>query len=307
MNYYPLNYDKINVQAGTYNPSPVKTYNNKTFAFWCRSLFQRACSTLIFELPDEWQGSVRDFFYYCLFKFGSVAVFEDDKLGKVFQPCNYAGLNFWYQPTTAVISNPQYTGNLEIGKECEIIKLSPDYIGIWDVVTYYAEKLSTLDNAINMSLINNKFAFFLAARNKAAGEALKKMLDKINRGEPAVIFDSKLINDQTDKDVPWQLWERKDLKSSYLTSDQLMDFQTILNNFDTEIGIPVLPYQKKERMVTSEAESKIIDSTSRSVVWFDTLTSSLTKVNAHYDLNISVSLRYKADDPEEGGEADGEL
>lgn len=307
MNYYPLNYDKINVQAGTYNPSPVKAYNNKTFAFWCRSLFQRACSTLIFELPDEWQGSVRDFFYYCLFKFGSVAVFEDDKLGKVFQPCNYEGMNFWYQPTKAVISNPEFTGNLEIGKECEIIKLSPDYIGIWDVVTYYAEKLSTLDNAINMSLINNKFAFFLAAKNKAAGEAIKKMLDKINRGEPAVIFDSKLINDQTDKDVPWQLWERKDLKSSYLTTDQLMDFQTILNNFDTEIGIPVLPYQKKERMVTSEAESKIIDATSRSVVWFDTLTSSLTKVNAHYDLNITVSLRYKADEPEEGGDKDGKL
>ena len=159
---------------------------------------------------------------------------------------------------------------------------------------------SVLDNAINMSLINNKFAFLLGARNKAAGEALKKMLDKINKGEPAVIYDMKLLNDPTDKDVPFQEWRRDDLKSSYLTTDQLMDFQTILNNFDTEVGIPTIPYQKKERMVTTEAESRVIDSTSRSIVWYDTLTSSIENIKALYpDLVLDVELRYKEGDQNE--------
>lgn len=305
MNYFPLNYQQINVAAGTYNPSNVKSFNNKTYAFWERSLFQRACSVVQFELPEEWQGSVKDFFYYCLFKFGYVAVFETDKLGKVFQPCTLNGYNFYYQPTEALISNPLYSDKLTIGEQCEIIKLTPDYFGIWDVISYYAEKLSTLDNAINMSLINNKFAFLIGARNKTAGEALKKMLDKVNRGEPAVIYDMKLLNDPQDKAEPWQFLERKNLKESYLTTEQLMDFQTLLNNFDTEIGIPVLPYQKKERMVVSEAESKIIDATSRSVVWFDTLSSCIGVVNKHFDMNIGVSLRYNPNKvPENGGEAD---
>ena len=305
MNYFPLNYQQINVAAGTYNPSNVKSFNNKTYAFWERSLFQRACSVVQFELPEEWQGSVKDFFYYCLFKFGYVAVFETDKLGKVFQPCTLNGYNFYYQPTEALISNPLYSDKLTIGEQCEIIKLTPDYFGIWDVISYYAEKLSTLDNAINMSLINNKFAFLIGARNKTAGEALKKMLDKVNRGEPAVIYDMKLLNDPHDKAEPWQFLERKNLKESYLTTEQLMDFQTLLNNFDTEIGIPVLPYQKKERMVVSEAESKIIDATSRSVVWFDTLSSCIGVVNKHFDMNIGVSLRYNPNKvPENGGEAD---
>ena len=305
MNYFPLNYQQINVAAGTYNPSNVKSFNNKTYAFWERSLFQRACSVLQFELPEDWQGSVKDFFYYCLFKFGYVAVFETDKLGKVFQPCTLNGYNFYYQPTEALISNPLYSDKLTIGEQCEIIKLTPDYYGIWDIISYYAEKLSTLDNAINMSLINNKFAFLIGARNKTAGEALKKMLDKVNRGEPAVIYDMKLLNDPQDKAEPWQFLERKNLKESYLTTEQLMDFQTLLNNFDTEIGIPVLPYQKKERMVVSEAESKIIDATSRSVVWFDTLSSCIGVVNKHFDMNIGVSLRYNPNKvPENGGEAD---
>lgn len=294
MQYTPLNYNQINVRAGTYNPSMVKSYNNKTFSYWERSLFQRSCSVLDFTLPDSWDGNIKDFFLYCLFKYGYVAVSKNDEFGQFFQPCTLKGYDFYYQPTDAIISNPKYTKELVIGEECELIKLTPDYMGVWDIITYFSEKLSVLDNAINMSLINNKFAFLLGARNKSAGEALKKMLDKINKGEPAVIYDMKLLNDPTDKEVPFQEWRRDNLKESYLTTDQLQDFQTIINNFDTEIGIPTIPYQKKERMVTSEAESRMIDGTSRSHVWFNTLTSSIEKVKELYpDITLDVKLRYE--------------
>lgn len=297
MRYLPLNYNQINVAAGTYTPSMVKSFNNRTFAYWERSLFQRACSVMEFDLPEDWDGSIRDFFYFCLFKYGFVAISKNDEYGYFFQPCALNGFNFYYQPVEAIISNPKMQKTLQIGKECELLKLTPDYMGIWDIICYYAEKLSVLDNAINMSLINNKFAFLLGARNKTAGEALKKMLDKINKGEPAVIYDLKLLNDPTDKEQPFQEWRRDDLKSSYLTTDQLKDFQTILNNFDTEVGIPTIPYEKKERMVTSEAESRIIDSTSRSIVWIETLLSSIDNIKDLYpDIRLDVSLRYKEDE-----------
>lgn len=296
MMYAPLNYDQINVIEGTYKPSMIKSYNNKTFAFWERSLFQRAASVLEFNLPEDWQGPVKDFFVYCLFKYGFVAISEDAAHGKYFQPCTLAGYDFYYQPTRALISNPQLQADLKIGEECELLKLTPDYMGIWDVISFYAEKLSELDSAINMSLINNKFAYLVAARNKAAAEALKKIFDKINSGEPAVFFDKELTNDRTDKAEPWQFLERKNLKESYLTTMQLQDFQTILNNFDTEVGIPTIPYQKKERMVTSEAESKIIDATSRSIIWLESLNSCIKVINSHYGLNISVKLRYNNDE-----------
>lgn len=301
--YTPLNYDQINVLAGSYNPSPVKAYNNKTFAYWERSLFQRATSVIVSELPDDWQGTVKDFFNYCLFRFGYLPVFERPEVGFTFQPAGLSGYDWYYQPTTAIVSNPLLTESLElkIGKDCELLKLTPDFIGVWDIISYYAEKLSTLDNAINMSLINNKFAFILGARNKVAGQALKKMLDKINKGEPAVIYDMKLLNDPTDKEEPFQVWERKgSLKDSYLTTEQLQDFQTIINSFDAEIGIPTIPYQKKERMVTSEADSRQNDSKARATIWIECLQSSADKVKKLYpDITLNFKLRYEQEEEDE--------
>lgn len=296
MRYMPLNYDKLNAIEGTYFPSMVKSYNNKTFAFWERSLFQRAASVVKADLPEEWVGDVRDFFYYVLFRFGYMPVFKQAAYGYTFQPATLKGYDWYYQPTSAIVSNPALDKSLEltIGTDCELLKLTPDYMGIWDIITYYAEKLSTLDNAINMSLINNKFPFILGARNKVAGQALKKMLDKINRGEPAVIYDMKLLNDQTDKVEPFMAWERKhSAKEDYLTPEQLQDMQTLLNAFDAEVGIPTIPYQKKERMVASEAESRQIDSQSRATIWIECLNSSAEKIKRLYpDITLNFELRY---------------
>jgi len=300
MRYFPLNYDQISTAAGFTSPSAVKSYNNRTFWFWARALFQRATSTMIFTLPKEWEGTVRDFFIYCLFARGYVIISKNAKFGFFFQPGTVNGYDFYYQPLEAIISNPLYQANLMIGTECELLKLTPDYYGIYDVIEYYAEKLSLLDNAINMSLINNKYAFFWAAKNKVAGTALRKMMDLVNEGEPAVVFDMKVTNDPTDKDLPFQVIDRGDLKHSYLTTDQLQDFQTIINNFDAEIGIPSLPYYKKERLVSDEAVSRRVDAQARSIVWFDTLQSSLKDVQQLYPEaeKITVKMRYDL----EGGE-----
>ena len=291
--YTPLNYQQINIGAGSYNPSMVKSYNNKTFAFWERALFQRAQSVLDFEVPKEWDGKVKDFFLYCLFKYGFLIISENEEFGQFFQPGTLSGFDFYYQPRIAIIANPLLSAELRIGEECELLKLTPDYMGVWDIIWYYAEKLSVMDNAINMSLINNKFAFFLGARNKTASNALKKMLDLVNKGEPAVVYDMKLLNDPTDKEMPFQQWQRDNLKNSYLTTDQLADFQTLLNNFDAEVGIPSIPYQKKERMVTDEATMRTFDAKARSLTWFNTLKTSIDDIKKLYpDINLDVKLHY---------------
>lgn len=294
MRYAPYNYEQISTAAGMNPPASVKSYNNKSFWFWCRALFQRATSVLVVKLPDPWEGSVRDFFMWVLFSRGYLVISKNDQFGLFFQPCTLTGFDFYYQPTTAIISNPRYQAELTIGSECEILKLTPDYFGIYDVIEYYAEKLSLLDNSINMGLINSKFAFMWAAKNKQAMGALEKMMDKINSGEPAVIADMRVLNDPTDKDIPFQIIDRGRLKESYLTTDQLQDFQTILNNFDAEIGIPSLPYYKKERLVAEEAVSRRIDAQARSIVWYDTLVSSLDDVKNLYPEaeQIQIKLRY---------------
>ena len=304
MGYRPLNYEQINNINGFLQPSMMKYCNSVTYAYWQRSLFQRAISTIDFKnLPETWKASVRDFFYWCIFAYGYVGVFDNEEFGLSFQPGRLKGFDFYYQPVEFIVANPKLkgmSGRFTIHEDCEIIKLTPDYRGIWDIISYYAMLLSALDSGINMSIVNNKFAWLLGAKTKAAAESLKKAIDKINSGEPAVILDSSLLlqQDPQSKDEPWSFLERTNLKQSYLTTDQLMDRQTLLSAFDAEIGIKSLPYNKKERLVTAEAESREQDSTARLDVWKATLDSSLELVNKMFDLNIKAELTY------EGGESD---
>ena len=294
--YVPFNYRNCNIIDGTMSPSSVKNCNNATFAYWERTLFQRASYSIVMnDLP--WSGSVKDFLFWALFRSGYVAVFDTDQFGLSFQPCTLTGFDFYYQPVKAIVSNPALQREFTIGKDCEILKLTPDYMGIWDIIYRYAAKLAMIDSAIDMSIINNKFAFAIAAGSKSGAEAVKKMYDKINSGEPIVVYDrSALLTDEeirTGKDNSVRLFERSNLKQSYLTTDQLADQKTILRQFDEEIGIPSLPYEKKERLTQYESESNVTASQSRINVWIDTLNESAGLINSMFNLNMSFESRFK--------------
>lgn len=297
MYYVPLNYESLNEIAGHYAPSMVKSYNNATFAYWERSLFQRCVSRLKTTLPDNWEGNRRDFLLYCLFKIGYVFVSKNDALGYWFNPCTLYGIDFYYQPTEAIIANPRaqeldIKQRYTLHEEGELLKFMPDYRGLFETIVYYAEKLATLDNAINMSIINNKFAFVLGAKNKATAEALKKMLDKINKGEPAVFVDKALMNDPNDGSEPWQFLQLQKLNENYITDKQLIDFQTLLNAFDAEIGINTVPYQKAERFVSAEANARMVDSQARIITAVECLKSSVKEIKKLYpDIKLDFDLR----------------
>lgn len=297
--YTPLNYDRINNLEGHIQPSMIKYCNSVTFAYWQRSLFQRAISTIKFTgLPETWEGEVKDFFYWCLFAYGYIGVFNTRNFGISFQPGKLYGFDFYYQPTEFIVANPKLNKKFTIHKQTELIRLTPDWKGIFDIVNYYAMLLSALDGGIHQSIVNSKFAWLIGAKNKAAAEALKKAFDLINSGEPAVILDKSYLleQDAASKEDPWAFLERTNIKQDYLTTDMLMDRSTLLSAFDAEIGIRSLPYNKKERLVTAEAESREQDSTARLMLWKATLDSSLELVNKMFGLNIKAEITY------EGGE-----
>ena len=300
-----LPYTQLNMLDNVFVPSTVKVRNNRAYAFWERSLFQRACSTVILNVPESWEGNIRDFLYYCLFRFGFVAVFSRDEYGTVFNPCTVYGYNLYYQPTKAVIANPAIPESLQltIGEDCELIKLTPDYLGVWDIVGYYAGKMAELDTSINVSIQNSKFSWLVGAKNKAAAETMRKAFDSIQKGNPLTVVDAKIPDDPASKESPFQYLDFGNAKDNMILPDLLQAHSDLLRGFDAEVGIPTIPYEKKERMVTSEAESRVIDSTSRSVIWYDTLRNSITEVNRMFpELNLSVELRYKPEDPGQEGE-----
>ena len=306
MFYIPLNYQTLNSLAGHYSPSMVKAYNNATYAYWERSLFQRAVSRIQTTLPEEWEGTRRDFLLYCLLKIGFVFVSKNDTLGYWFNPGSLYGIDFYYQPTEFILANPNANKvglkdtRFKLHQDGELLKFMPDYMGIFDTISYYAEKLSAMDCAINTSIINTKFSFILAGKNKATVEALKKIFDKINKGEPAIFTDKALMSDPQTGETPFQMLDIQKVKDNYITDKQLIDFQTILNSFDAEIGINTVPYQKAERFVSAEANSRQNDSQARIITAIECLKSSIKDIKKLYpDINLDFNLREEVQEDEQ--------
>lgn len=299
----PFTYTDINLTAGFYKPSTQKSYNNESFEYWARALYERAAYAIKLTLPEEWDEDLRGVFIWWLFIEGYLGIFRDPDLGLIFQPGHYYGHDAYYQPTNFIITNPYFpeesSRDLRIGEDLALIRLTPDMRGVGDIIARYAVKLANLDLSVDMSIINNRFARIMGARNMAAANTLKKILDKVNSGQPAVIYDEKLTDDRTDKAAPFQEFGIENLKNNYITDLQLRDMQTILNDFDNEIGIPTVPYQKQERMVDYEARSREFESQARVTVWIETLNGCFRKANRMFGIDLKAELR------QEGGAENG--
>ena len=294
-----------NFFSGVQAPNAVLKNDSGAYAFWLRALYQRLCSTIEFDLPENWQRA-RDYFEACLFCRGFLAVFETDDFGKVFQDATLSGYDFFYQPDDALVTNPllKTSLKLKIGKDCELIKLTNDYHGVLDIVARYAEKLALMDGATDMNILVSKFGYMLTAKNKMAAAALKMAYDKMMRNEPLVILDKSVV-EGVGEDTPFDLISRDNIKNSYLVTDLISDTKQLLDSFDTEIGIKNLGVgEKRERMISAEVESRQMDASARVSLWDECLSNSIDKVNAKYGLNISYRFRFLDDNGIDGKETE---
>lgn len=268
------------------------------YRYWFRSLLHKIDSSIIFKgLPEGWNN---DFFMFCLWVRGFVLVFETKKKdlqkfgknGVVFQPCTLTGtLDFYWQPTGAKVANPYVdliNKDFKLGNKAHLLKLTPDYLGVLDIIDFYASKLAELSEGVDMSIINSKFGMIATASNEAQAMTLKAVYDKFQKGEPLVVFDdlTKDSNEVIPRKEPFEVWVQE-LKKNYILTDQLADLQTILNSFYTEIGLPVA-VEKKERLVTTEADFAVAQSQARVSCWVETLKESLEIINKDFNTNIEV-------------------
>lgn len=280
--------DLNNFIAMQYQPAHVHNCDNFTYWYWFRYLFKRIISVFKFELPENW---AKNYFEYVLFGLGFGAVVKTDKFGVIFQQCGLQGLNVYYQPTNAIISNRFLRGILtpKIGFQTELIRLQPDYSSVCDIVSYYAQKLALAAEAVDVNLINSKLAYVFAAGDKTAAESMKKLYDNISVGNPAVFADTKLFDDEgKPRWLPWA----NDLKSNYIAGELTVDMRTILNDFDSMVGIPNANTTKRERMLTDEVNANNVETESLSELWLEELNASINRVNTMFNLQISVERRF---------------
>lgn len=288
-NNIPASYDYINAYNHQYAPSTIHVKETGLSWYFKRYLIQKIISVFKFEgIPETW---AKDYFLYTLFVFGYCAVINTDKYGVIPQHCTLSGYNIFYRPNRAIITNPLFKKTIEaqIGKDCELIRMAPDWCGVWDIVEYYADLMALTSETVAVNLINSKFSYVFAAEDKTSAESLKKLYDQIASGEPAAFADKKLFTD--DGAPSWYLFVQN-LKQNYIAGDLLEDLAKIDSRFNTEIGIPNVNIAKASGVGEAEVMANNIDTHSKAELWLETIQDSLQKVNEMFGLNITVSMRF---------------
>ena len=268
-------------------PKDVDGVANRSAYYYQQKLFRLILSRFEFTgWPEEWDI---DYTMEHLFLDGYFAI-TDTEIGVVPLKCGVAGLNVFDRPNEIVISN-HLLGELRrrIGVDAALIRLQYNWRGIGDLLQRYATLLAMCDSSQAVNLINAKVAFIAFAETKAQAETMKKMYDSLSMGEPAVFLrgapegvrDSFMFNNVKQNFVGGEI---QDLKNR------------IEDEFLTEIGIKNTNTEKRERLVTYEAESREEETRSGVAHWIQTVNDGLAVANSLYDLSITFRLRQLEED-----------
>ena len=260
-----------------------------------RSLYQRLTALINIEgipesAPNQY-GWDLDALKFGLFFMGYLAVFDSASYGIVPQPGRITGIGLQYQPTGVTIATPyfQFDRPLKIGREVELIKLTPDYTGVMDIITKYAAELREIDISVRSAARNSRFGYILAAKDDKSAKALKAVREKIINGDDAIIDQKLLSKDKANPDaLPWSEFDR-DLRQNFILKDLQEARRNTMVEFYKEIGVRMID-NKKERMITAEAQAGEAETFIRSEVWIEALKTSLEKVNKLFGTSITASV-----------------
>lgn len=295
----PYMYDYINAEVSQHSPSTVHTKNTELQRFFARYLLQKAMSVFKWDLPETWD---RDYFLYVLYGIGYIAVLNTDKYGVIPQQCGLDGYNIFYQPKRALVTNPLLRGlrSLDIGTQCTLIKLQPDYGSVMDLVGFYADMMALTAETAGVNLVNSRLSYVFFGKNKNTAESQKKLFDRVASGEPATFVDTALYDVQSGNPswIPFQ----QNVGQNYIAGDALADLRKWEMMFDTDVGIPNANTDKKERLISEEVNANNVEVTSKADLWLDQLQKSFAQTSKMFGIKLGVEWRNK---PQVSAESEG--
>lgn len=281
----PYSSPELNKIKSSVSPAGLQVTNTRLAFFFRKYLFQKAIAQIKPTLPEHWPENL---LMYLLFGVGYAAVFYTPEFGDVYDGCGLSGYDVFYQPTRAIVANPLLPGlsELQIGKDCAVLRLQPNFEGITDICCFYGDLLALAAETANTNLFNSRVSFIFAGQNKAQAESFKKLYREISSGEPAVYADKKLfLEDGKGGLLPaWTMFQQN-VGENYIVDDILSDMRKIEAMFDSQVGIPNANTDKKERLISDEVNSNDVSTYSNMAMWLASLQKGC--LQAHKVLGIS--------------------
>lgn len=261
MGVFTLNKDKLSPgrfeslmeaiqEAFGQKPTKVDAQNSQRTLFYRKQLLNILKGLFKITCPDEWS---KDYMLDCLLLNGVFSI-QDTSIGVVPLRCQPYGVNVFERPTDVNIANPVLgTFTRKINVDCVLIYLYDDrYFRTFnELLDIYSAKLALCDSSIDVNLMNSKVAYVIDCVDKKQADEAKLIYDKISRGEPAVFYtDNAMLDGGKRLNLA-----KTDVKNSYVADLIQNEKRSIMNEFLTAIGVNNVATEKKERLVTDEANA----------------------------------------------------
>lgn len=269
-------------------PSQVKGVWNAETDYNKRYLWFQIYSVFKFNIPDNWE---LNWFRYWLFQYGSIAVLYTREMGWIAYPYGIQKLNLYYQPKDIIVTSPFLHGEKigRIGLNAEIVKIFDDYYSLADLVTRYATKLSNIDKAIDIALMNTNVAFLFEAKNKKDADTIKEAYANATQGNPLVTINKDVVGDGGLKPF------FPSVKSNFIVDLLLQAKRTVINEFLTKIGIRNANYDKKERLNSQEVNENNDETKSIISIMYENISGAFERLNklSGGELGLAVEYTYQ--------------
>lgn len=223
-----------------------------------------------------------------LFDRGRAMFFKAPRMSFMCLPCDAMGVTHYGDPTRyrAVGHNYRYECDAE---DCVIIENNILRIDTRQFVMHYVNKLAEAERTMDVNVKSNKTPVVLVTDDKDL-LSMKQFFAQVDGNAPVILVDKTMNLDGI---------KALDLKTKFL-GKELMDYKhTIENELLTFLGINNVPVEKKERLITDEANSnnELIESFFE--IQLEARQRACDEIRKKYGLNITVSRRNPVENPVE--------
>ena len=216
-----------------------------------------------------------------LFKLGKVLFFRDPRMSYMALPCDPLGNGRGYgDPLGYRATGHNYSREYD-ADNCVVIENNKLQLPTHDFVMFYANKLFEAERTIDVNVKANKTPVVVLCDDKDV-LSFKRIFQQVDGNSPAVFADRSLNLDNM---------QALDLKAKFLGNELMNYKKSVENELLTFLGINNIPSEKKERLITDEANSnnQLIDSFFE--LGLEARQRACEEINKLYGLDVTVKRR----------------
>lgn len=243
------------------------------------------------NLPD---GILERHVERLLFAHGKAVFYRKPDHGFMCLECQDSGeQNVYGDPLWYNVFGVKLTDRVK-ASDCVIIENNMLRIPTDDVIMFYVNKLAEAERTMDVNVKANKTPVIVLCDSNDV-LSFKRLFQQVDGNVPAVFADKAMNMDAV---------QALDLKTSFL-GNELMDYKhSVEAELLTFLGINNPAVDKKERLITDEANSNNQLIQSFSDLQLEARERACEEINNTFGLNISVERRQDVNKPVEGGEPD---